>query len=276
MFFTTIISFQNQNYASNISASYICASASSNNANYKFQGAVGTEITISVNTVNSTGLKNLFGVNWNQSIYRNFLGQSYEKGAQSRLTITAIDYNSTSLGHKSAVYTVNKWYFSTDGFNSEPDLSNLMLTSFYSPTDLESFVKGINCGTIFCSNMSYYDSAFFLQVLPIPVDEYLNNITWDFGWNSNGNRLVHHVQAGDYGYNAIHFLDMCTETWTYDPNLGFLTGYKIQDAQNQTIYELSEKFHSKSGLDSTIFISAIMIFAIASIYLIIKRIQLRT
>jgi hypothetical protein len=241
---------------------------------YTFHGAAGNEKILKVDTVNSAGLEDLWGVNWSDVI-KNFGDGAENLGARKKSLVTAVDFDAVDpFGFDAVNYTTDNWKWTTGDIPANPDdLTDLNVTSLYDPTNLTFIVN-----LVFTANVTMHNAFAYLAQLPTPVDQYLGALVYEPRWGSVGNTIFHNGQVGDlvYSYSALTFysyLENCTETWIFDTTFGAFIGYRLQDNESNVIYEFSIELPSGliPGYEISIFLGITAVCMIGLIYMQMKK-----
>ncbi|TFF63384.1 MAG: hypothetical protein EU521_01980 [Promethearchaeota archaeon] len=237
---------------------------------------------LKINTVDETGLENIFGVNWSQVLDSSFGGSASKLGARFKSVVLGIKnddiLNFTLFGlgiFEVCNISVDAWVFQKGAFQE----ANKTTTNVYvikDPTNLTAYVNLIrglffadpgNVTVPYASNALY---GAFLGQLAVPPGDYLDDIVWEDGWTHPGSKIVHDVTAGykPLSISTFSYLQDCTETWTYYDN-GALIGYKLVNDTGTTVYEYQIELPSLGipGFDLSIFVGVTAISLIGIMYL---------
>jgi hypothetical protein len=243
---------------------------------YTFHGASGDEKILKVRTVDNTSLEDLYGTNWVDVV--ELFGEGASKvGAQYKTVFIACifldNYSTGSLGLgdlNTTKYIIDDWSWTTEDFTFLSDKPLMGMETFHNPTELTTLINAM-----WFTNVTVQNAAMFLAQLPTPVDQYLGAIVGDDKWEASENTVIHNAEAGDLIFQtAYQYLEDCTETWTYDKSSGALIGYKLQDEEDNTIYEFSLEASSGSslpGYDLPALFGAVAIGIVSLIYIITKK-----
>jgi hypothetical protein len=212
---------------------------------YTFHGAPGNEKILKVTTVNNASLTDLFGQNWTDVI-EIFGPGAANLGARKKSLVTGVNFSAVFdtvfFGvYDVCTYNTSNWDWTTGTFSATPDSVGDIVTSFYDPINLTTYVNAFY--TFFYAtayNISMHTVGANLAQLPTNVAQYLGQLVWEPKWGFSGNGVVHNADALDFAFNwGFQYLEDCTETWSYDATYGAWIGYKIQDDRSNTIYEFS-------------------------------------
>ncbi|NVM16866.1 MAG: hypothetical protein HWN80_04065 [Candidatus Lokiarchaeota archaeon] len=246
---------------------------------YTFHGAAGNEKILKVNTVNNASLEDLFGPTW-VDVIEVFGEGAAAVGARKKSLVTSVNFNDTFTFFQTDIvttYNTSNWDWTTGTFNATPDSVGDIVTCFYEPTNLTTFVSTFYA--IFPPNIPYnislHTAGAFLAQLPTPVSDYLDEFIWEPNWGGVGNTVVHNANAMDVAPILGHtYLEDCTETWTYDATYGAWIGYKIQDNETNTIYEFSIELPTAAeipGFELSVLLGASMGMMVVIIFVIMKK-----
>ena len=247
---------------------------------YTFHGAAGNVKILKVRTVNNASLEDLFGSSW-VDVIEIFGEGAADVGARKKSLVTSVNfsavYDTFFFGvYDVCTYNTSNWDWTTGTFNATPDSVGDIVTSFYDPTNLTTYVNAFyDFFWLTPYNISMHTSGAFLAQLPTPVAGYLDALVWEPKWGSVGNKVVHNADASDVAFLFGHtYLEDCTETWTYDATYGAWIGYKIQDNETNTIYEFSIELPAAPaipGFEIPIFLGVSMGMTVILIYAIMKK-----
>ena len=247
---------------------------------YTFHGAAGNVKTLKVRTVNNASLEDLFGSSW-VNVIELFGPGAANVGARKKSLVTSVNfsaiYDTVFFGvYDVCTYNTSNWDWTMGTFNATPDSVGDIVTSFYDPTNLTTYVNAFyDFFWLTPYNISMHTSGAFLAQLPTPVAGYLDALVWEPKWGSVGNKVVHNADASDVAFLFGHtYLEDCTETWTYDATYGAWIGYKIQDNETNTIYEFSIELPAAPaipGFEIPILLGVSMGMTVILIYAIMKK-----
>ncbi len=245
---------------------------------YTFHGAAGNVKTLKVRTVNNASLEDLFGSSWVDVIEIFGLGAA-NVGARKKSLVNSVNFSDEFTFFQTDIvttYNTSNWNWTTGTFSAIPDSIGDIVTSFYDPTNLTSFVNTF--GSLFWGapyNISMHTAGAFLAQLPTSVAQYLGAFVWEPKWGNIGNTVVHNADAGDFSFDlTFQYLENCTETWTYDATYGAWIGYKIQDNETNTIYEFSIELPTAAeipGFEIPILLGVSMGMSVILIFVIMKK-----
>ena len=247
---------------------------------YTFHGAAGNEKILKVNTVNNASLEDLFGPSWVNVI--ELLGAGAANvGARKKSLVTGVNfsdiYNASIFGvYDVCTYNTSNWDWTMGAFNATPDSIGDIVTSFYDPTNLTTYINafyGFWWATAY--NISMHTAGAYFAQLPTPVSQYLGALVWEPKWGNVGNTVVHDADASDVAFFYGHtYLEDCTEIWSYDATYGAWIGYKIQDNETNTIYEFSIELPTGAeipGFELPVLLGASMGMTVVLIFVIMKK-----
>ncbi|MHA2430859.1 MAG: Loki-CTERM sorting domain-containing protein [Promethearchaeota archaeon] len=246
---------------------------------YTFHGAPGDSKILKVNTVNNASLEDLFGAGW-VSVIEIFGPGAAVVGARKKSLVTGVnisDIFSFFGDYDVTTYNTSNWDWTTGSFSDTPDSIGDIVTSFYDPTNLTTFVNTFY--TIFPPNLplniSMHTAGAYLAQLPTSVAQYLGALVWEPKWGNVGNTVVHNAEAADTAfYWGFTYLEDCTEIWTYDGTYGAWISYEILDNETNTIYEFSIELPTAAeipGFELTIILSTAVVTSIGLIYVLMKK-----
>jgi hypothetical protein len=247
---------------------------------YTFHGAANDQKILKVRTVNNASLEDLFGPSW-VSVIEIFGPGAANVGARKKSLVTGVNisavFDTVFFGvYDVCTYNTSNWDWTTETFSATPDSIGDIVTSFYDPTNLTTYINAFY--TFFYAipyNISMHTAGGYLAQLPTSVAQYLGAFVWEPKWGNVGNTVVHSAEASDVAFFWGHtYLEDCTETWTYDETYGAWIGYKIQDNATNTIYEFSIELPTAAaipGFELPILLGVSISATIGLIYVIIKR-----
>ena len=246
---------------------------------YTFHGAAGNEKILKVRTVNNASLNDLFGPTW-VDVIEIFGPGAANVGARKKSLVTGVNFSDEFTFFQTDIvttYNTINWDWTTGTLNATPDSVGDIVTSFYDPTNLTTFVNTLY--TVFPPNIplniSMHTAGAYLAQLPTPVTQYLGQLVWEPKWGFSTNTVVHNADALDYAfYWGFQYLEDCTETWTYDTTYGAWIGYKIQDNRTNTIYEFSIELPTEAeipGFEIPLLLGVTMGMMVVLIFVIMKK-----
>ena len=245
---------------------------------YTFHGAPGNIKIFKVDIVNNASLEDLFGPGW-VNVIEIFEPGAAVVGARKKSLVTCVNFSDsfTFFGTWDVTtYNTSNWDWTTGTFSATPDSIGDIVTSFYDPTNLTTFVNTFY--TIFPPNLplniSMHTAGAYMAQLPTPVAQYLGALVWEPKWGSVGNTVVHDAEAGDQAfYWGFDYFEDCTEIWTYDTTYGAWIGYQILDNESNIIYKFSIELEIPGipGFELSIFLGITGITSIGMIYVVMKK-----
>lgn len=210
---------------------------------YTFHGAAGNEKILKVTTVNNASLEDLFGPTW-VDVIEIFGTGAANLGARKKSLVNSVNFSDEFTFFQTdlvTTYNTSNWDWTTGTFSATPDSIGDIVTSFYDPVNLTTFVNAFY--TLFLAtpyNISLHTAGMYLAQLPTNVAQYLGALVWEPKWGFSTNTIVHDAVMNDFSFDfTFQYLEDCTETWTYDTTYGAWIGYKIQDNRTNTIYEFT-------------------------------------
>ena len=247
---------------------------------YTFHGAADNVKTLKVRTVNNASLEDLFGSSW-VDVIEIFGPGAADVGARKKSLVTSVNFSDSwdtiLFGvYDVCTYNTSNWDWTTGTFNNTPDSVGDIVTSFYDPTNLTTFINALYTFTLGTPyNISMHTAGAFFAQLPTSVADYLDALVWEPKWGNVGNTVVHNADASDFSFDlTFQYLEDCTETWTYDATYGAWIGYKIQDNETNTIYEFSIELPTTPaipGFEITILLGVSMGMTVILIFVIMKK-----
>ena len=173
-------------------------------------------------------------------------------------------------------YNTSNWDWTMGTFDATPDSIGDIVTSFYDPTNLTTYVNALY--TFWSGlpyNISMHTAGANLTQLPTSVAQYLGAFVWGPKWGNVGNTVVHNAEASDVAFIWGHiYLEDCTETWTYDETYGAWIGYQIKDNETNIIYEFSIELPSTAaipGFELPVLVGVIATCVLSIIYVSKKK-----
>ncbi|HUW89934.1 MAG TPA: hypothetical protein VMV43_05385 [Candidatus Nanopelagicaceae bacterium] len=247
---------------------------------YTFHGAAGNEKILKVNTVNNASLEDLFGPSW-VNVIELFGSGAANVGARKKSLVTGVNFsdswNTGFFGvYDVCTYNTSNWDWTTGAFNATPDSIGDIVTSFYDPTNLTTYINALySFWWATAYNISMHTAGMYLAQLPTPVSQYLGALVWEPKWGNVGSTVVHNADAGDFAlFGIFQYLEDCTEIWSYDATYGAWIGYKIQDNETNTIYEFSIELPTGAeipGFELPVLLGASMAMTVVLIFVIMKK-----
>ena len=247
---------------------------------YTFHGAAGNEKILRVRTVNNASLNDLFGPTW-VDVIEIFGPGAANVGARKKSLVTGVNFSdifdSVFFGaYNVTTYNTSNWDWTTEPFSATPDSTGDIVTGFYIPTELTTYVNALY--TFYYAtayNISMHTAGAYFAQLPTPVTQYLGQLVWEPKWGFSTNAVVHNADASDVAFIWGHtYLEDCTETWTYDATFGAWIGYKIQDNETNTIYEFSVELPAAPeipGFELPVLLGVTMGMTVVLIFAIMKK-----
>ncbi|TXT61792.1 MAG: conserved exported protein of unknown function [Promethearchaeota archaeon] len=219
---------------------------------YSCAASEGGTKYLKVDTVDETGLEEMFGSNWATVLENSFGSGADEVGARQKSTVTDVKSDievdlGLGLGKFPACnITTDAWNWETGEFSEEPDLKDFVVTVLLDPDDLTEYTQTLTAILALgipgysAQNVSMHNPAVqFLGQLPVPADEYLAALVWEEGWNVDGLKVSHEHEAGYTSLFGTTYQADGKETWEFDGQFGAFIGYTLEDADGNVIYAYS-------------------------------------
>lgn len=255
---------------------------------YTYAGSPGNVKILKVMTVDETGLTNIFGSGWSDTLQSAFGSGCNVTGARSKSVVTAVNksqYLDFGLGlMEVANITVDYWLWTTEAFNdTNPDFDELALYFLKHPKNLTALTNFYTNFYLTTYNVTVPFSLGFLGQLPEQGSAFLAELDWEDDWRSEGFQVIHDATAGyivylyiaGFGFIPIgSMLQDCTETWTYDSTYGAFIGYKLVNSTGTTVYEFEIEFATEAaipGFELTIILGISGFTSVTIIYIVIKK-----
>jgi hypothetical protein len=214
----------------------------------------GTEITLEVTTVDEDKLERAFGDGWEEGIPEDAdtVGMKSKIIAKKEIEDAEIDLG--ILGDYDALgFEADIWEWTEEGFEKEPDEEDFEIVWFQDPEDQNDAydpVNGFACDII-------------MPFIPITVSKFLRDIEWNKEWENEGNMVLHDSKSDE----DRDFL----EVYIYDPDTGFLIGYKIVESDGDIMYEYKLASEIIPGYEIPLILGITGIFIVGLLYLMKKR-----
>ncbi|MHA2034968.1 MAG: hypothetical protein ACW98X_00955 [Promethearchaeota archaeon] len=251
----------------------VIPSAFSQKGTYQFHAEADDQKILKVTTVNSASLTDLYGANWTEIIEIFGIGAA-SFNARSKSVVLGANFDSShfvdgaGLFDAASIITL-EWFWTTEPFDESYDMLK-GIQSLYDPTAINTI-----CNANWSANATMVNASIYFGQLPTPVDQYLGAIVWEDNWEVSGYTVIHQAKIGESIFSTDYlYLENCTETWTFDGTNGVWIGYKLQDNETNTIYEISIELPSPPttpGFELPVVISAIAIGVISIIYAIMRK-----
>ncbi|TFF85035.1 MAG: hypothetical protein EU551_04700 [Promethearchaeota archaeon] len=217
---------------------------------YNCAGSRGTEEILQIKIVNNHSLSKIFGSNWTDQLELLFGPGAHLKNAKKRTVVTNIDQNVilnfTQLPNLTNIeicnLTKNVWYWSLEGFDSDPDVENQNSQIMNNPENLTTWTNVYSTNMSDPSNvtMKYIWSWNWLAYAPVPPANYLNELVWETNYSIESSIVTHNVGIPYFvqidNSTKVKFLDNCTEKFTYDSVYGALIDYTLRDKNGTVAY----------------------------------------
>jgi hypothetical protein len=253
---------------------------------YSCTGVVDAEATWKIKTVNNGTLAAIFGPTWQTTIENSFGPGASAVGAKMKTKVTYV--NSSYIFDPSTVppYLVmapvdaciilsNVWWWTTDPFEDTPDLNNSGTIIFMHPENLTTYCQIFGATfTVFAGNVSERNAFPYLNAIPIPAEDYLDELLWDNDYVIQGTTVNHIVTAPYIGFFGIYGVN-CTESWRYSKSYGTFLGYKLVHNNGTTAYETALVTPSAGfeipGFELPIFLGISFSAIVSIIYIIMRK-----
>lgn len=226
-------------------------SATARAADYEVAMQVEEEIILEIKTAEKDQLKVLYGDDWGD----NYLFKDKDEvGMKSKMEIKDVDEESIKLelGSKNVTYDTfyiqyDWWDWTNDEFQKDPDKNEEIAHVAVNPED-------------------QYDMPNFI---PVPVADYIENMKED--------QVCYLYSQDDYSTtaNSISLQVETSEgkdvilTWTYDSSQGYLSSFKIEDADGHLVYECGTS--AIPGYNLSIFLGIGLISLVGLVFLQMKK-----